>query len=104
MGNRIYIDEVYKPESKLYGFHAYDDYESATEFHWEETPDDDKDWFFDIIVKGGDESFLDLIQFAREMEKGIEIRGTYYDWGELDHTYQMARYAAIADIPPSKNV
>jgi hypothetical protein len=100
MGNRIYIDEVYKEDSKLYGFHAYDDHESSTAFNWEKTPDDDIDWFYAILTceYGYPDAFGELIQFARECEKGITIRNTYYDWSELEPTYKKAMLANLS--PP----
>lgn len=97
MANRIYIDEVFKPESNLWGYHAHDDYESCTAFNWEKLPDDDLDWFYDILTceYGYPEAFGDLIQFAWENDKGIHIRGTYYAWCDLQTVYFKARDANI---------
>jgi len=98
MANRIYIDEVYKPDTDLWGYHAYDDYESCSAFNWEKLPADDLDWFYEILTheNGYPDAFGGLIQFMRESDKGATIRGTYYDWCDLQPTYIKARDANIA--------
>ena len=83
MGNRICIDEVSK--NNIAGFHAYDDYESCCAFNFENgTPDDDLIFFKDILTceYGYPQAFKDLIEFAAECEKGINIRDTWYDFEE----------------------
>lgn len=91
MGNCIFIDEVSSSDS-LCGFHAYDTYASCTAFNWEETPSDDIDWFYSILTheNGCPDALRDLVEFANEMDKGITIRGTYYEWSELQDAYSRA--------------
>lgn len=93
MSNRIYIDAVYKPESNLWGFNAYDDYDSCCAFNWEgKLPDDDLDFLYDILTScyGYPEALKGLLDFAQEMQKGITIRNEYYEWSELSDTYERA--------------
>lgn len=95
MSNRMYIDAVHKPESNLFGFHAYDDHDNSVAFNWEKLPDDDKEFLYEILTheNGYPESFGEMLEFASEMEKGITIRDTYYDWEELEEIYEKAMEA-----------
>lgn len=95
MSNRLYIDEVSKPSTNLVGFHAYDDYDSCTAFNWdngEKTPDDDMDFLFDILTheNGYPEELKEMLEFAKEHQKGVTIRDEYYDWDEIKGTYERA--------------
>ena len=92
MSNQIYIDAVSKDNS-THGFRAYDDYSSCCAFNWEKLPDDDLVFFEDIITSeyGYPPEFRDLIEFAAENDKGITIRGTYFDWSELEPIYKKSK-------------
>lgn len=92
MSNRIYIDAVHKPDSNLWGFNAYDDYDNCCAFNWEKLSDDDLDFFYNILTheNGYPDALQGLLDFAQETQKGITIRGTYYDWDELSDTYEKA--------------
>lgn len=92
MANCIYITAVHKPDSNLWGFNAYDDYDNCSAFNWEKLPDDDLEFLYDILTheNGYPEALKSLLDFAQEMQKGITIRETYYDWDELSDTYEKA--------------
>ena len=102
MANPVYIDEVYTPGTDLWGFHAYDNYDECSAFNWEKLPEDDKEWFYQILTheNGYPEAFGEMVQFVRENDTSFIIRGNYYSWGDMAHTYEMARLAQIADVVP----
>lgn len=94
MSNRVYIDEVNKPGSDCpCGYYAYDSYDECMAFNWEKTPDDDLEWFFDILTneRGVDDKFIDMIAFAKENQKAVTIRGVDYEWSDLEPVYQKAQ-------------
>ena len=101
MSNPINIDAVFKPDTNLWGYHAYDCYESCEAFNWEKLPDDDLDWWYQILTHeyGYPDAFGEIIQFARENDKGITIRGTYYEWSELEPLYDKARNTNLGGGP-----
>jgi hypothetical protein len=92
MANPVYIESVYKPESNLWGFHAYDSYASCSAFNWETLPDSDTDFLYDILTNeyGYPEELKDMLVFQKENDKGITIRDTYYEWEEISETYEKA--------------
>ena len=51
----------------------------------EVTPDDDLE-LLEIIIKHNE--YSDIISNLREMEKGINIRGTWYDYEEISHVLE----------------
>lgn len=98
MANILCIDSVYKEDSLLYGYHAYDEYDEASAFNWEKLPENDLDWLYQILTheNGYPDILEEMIQSARECGKGLMIRGNYYEHGQLNDIWNKAKYANMS--------
>jgi hypothetical protein len=91
MSNRVTITSTkfvnIKEGSDTLGFRMYDDEGQQYDNTWESIPDND----LDVLAKVKDESdnkeVVAMLDFIQEVESGISIDGTWYDWDEIKHLF-----------------
>jgi len=79
----------------LYGVRVYDNYCHTyhTELDWESTPDDDMEilkYCIDVACEDNEvaRGFFDSVE---EMESGVFVGNTWYDWDEIKHLFEEVK-------------
>ena len=74
-----------------YGFRTYDDFEKSYCNLWDSIPDDDLEFLKKVMAE---EDYITdhILAFVQEMNKGLYIGSTYYDWDQISHLWCKVQF------------
>lgn len=85
MSNKVILNAIkmeYLNGTAVYGYTISDDNDMSFDNNAEAMIEDDME-LLKYVIKTADSSTKEMLDFIRDMEKGIDINDNWYDWEEI---------------------